>query len=103
MTRHARVRVCSGQPNGPMAWRWAANPMTHSDTRLTTMHRIGFRKKMFLKAFLMSACLFEAVGCPQIFADAMQAGFRDFILVGVPAALLAALDLESLLPDLTTP
>ena len=67
---------------------------------MRTMH---FRKRLFLKACLMSACLFEAVGCPQIFGNGLRTGVREFLQIGVPAAIIGAIDFDALVGDLMRP
>jgi hypothetical protein len=67
------------------------------------MQNMHFRKRMFLKACLMSACLFEAVGCPQIVGNGLRTGIREFLQVGVPAAIIGAIDFDELMGDLMRP
>lgn len=61
------------------------------------MRRKSIRYKLLIQAAIAGSCLFEAVGCPQVFANAFKDGTRTFLESGLPTALLEALDFEQLL------
>ena len=56
----------------------------------------NWRRKLLLEFLILSACLCETVGCPQLLGNAFRDGTRTFLETGLTAALLGALDLESL-------
>jgi len=60
------------------------------------MQKKKLRRKMLIQAAIVSTCLFEAVGCPQIFANSIKMGTRDFLETGLPAAIWSAMGLDDI-------
>ena len=54
------------------------------------------RWKMFLQSVLAGGLMFEAVGCPQVFGDALIAGAIGFLNTGLAPALVESVDVSSI-------
>lgn len=61
------------------------------------MRKKSLHYKLLIQAAIAGACLFEAVGCPQVFANALKDGTRTFLETGLPTAILDAFNFEELL------
>ncbi len=54
------------------------------------------RIKFMAQSLLAGGLMFEAVGCPQAFGDALIAGALGFVEVGLAASLVESVDVSSI-------